>query len=94
MKKCKHVNGNGHCTIGASSSGNCRLPCSHLEYEKCKFEDLKATNMFESKSELYMKTNVVYGTPNGYGNAVNLNNGTVYIIPNDTEVMLVNSVTF
>ena len=89
MKKCKHVNKNGYCTIGASSRGECHLPCSHLEYKKCKFGETKVTDLFEYKNEQYMRTNDVYALDTEYfGSSVNLQNGHIFNFPKDVEVIL------
>lgn len=91
MKKCKHVNKNGYCTIGASSRGECNLPCSHLEYERRKFKEIEITDLFEYKNEQYMRTNDVYGLNTEYfGSAVNLQNGNIFNFPKDMEIIPLN----
>ena len=88
MKQCKYINERGHCTIGASSRGLCTLPCSHLEYERCKFEDLKTTEIFEFKGDAYMRIEDEYVlNTKCFGSSVNLKCGMIYNFPKETEVI-------
>ena len=88
MKRCKHCNENNYCTINASSRGDCTLPCSHLEYERCKFTELKVSDLFEYRSAQYMRTNDVFAlNTEHFGSSVNLINGQIVNFPKDTEII-------
>lgn len=54
--------------------------------KKCKFEHLNPGAMFDHNGWTYVKVNSIYSTPEGFGNALCLDNMNVYVFPNNTEV--------